>query len=70
MSRSYLTSQKQAEAKRSVRKLQAKHLYAVHATKSEDKAELRAIAERAFGEWQNKNHHRVSNLSDHIRRKY
>jgi len=65
------TFYKQVEGKKSVRKAQAAYLYKVYASPPEaNKADLRAIAEQALGEWQNKNHHRVGNLSDHLRRKY
>jgi hypothetical protein len=62
---------KQDLGKRAVRKLQAAHLYGIYATRSEDKAVLRAEAEQAQAEWQNKRPvHRTSNLSDYLRKGY
>jgi hypothetical protein len=60
---------RQVEGKRAVLKLQAAYLYKMYATPQPDKNNLRAIAEQAHAEWLTKQM-RVTNLDDHLRKKY
>jgi hypothetical protein len=74
MSNRQSTYLKQQNGKRTVKKLndtvRDTLRYERFAAGSGDKAQLRTIAEQAYGEWQFRNQHRVSNLSDRLRCKY
>ena len=69
MSTSRTTHLTQQEGKRAMKKMGDTVRYARFATKSQDKAEQRDLAAQAYAEWLTKQP-RITNLSDHLRKKY
>jgi hypothetical protein len=69
MSTSRSTHLTQQEGKRAMKKMADAGRYMRFATRSEDKSEQRDLAAQAYAEWLTKQP-RITNLSDHLRKKY